>query len=188
MKNVSNNFYNLYFRLLLKIILLKNNQQDSNIFELLKRIHGKKKKESNWQETSGNNMAVAPGNKAERLRRKDVTVIIQCLQQSTRFRPGRKLVIPARESCHHCVLIISSLIGKWTHLALSPTSVSEEARMTMMRIIGHFWYAREIDNVSRSRWFVFFNQQNRRTSVRSSLKMGRTFKFCIFYIKWAKQG
>lgn len=63
MKNVSNNFYNLYFRLLLKIILLKNNQQDSNIFELLKRIHGKKKKGSNWQETSGNNMAVAPGNK-----------------------------------------------------------------------------------------------------------------------------
>lgn len=44
MKNVSNNFYNLYFRLLLKIILLKNNQQDSNIFEFLKRIHGKKKK------------------------------------------------------------------------------------------------------------------------------------------------
>lgn len=33
-------------------------------------------------------------NTAERLRRKDITVIIQCLQQSTRFRPGRKLVIP----------------------------------------------------------------------------------------------
>lgn len=164
MKNVSNNFYNLYFRLLLKIILLKNNQQDSNIFELLKRIHGKKKKESNWRRrveiTWPSHLETRVHNTAERLRRKDVTVIIQCLQQSTRFRPGRKLVIPARESCHHCVLIISSLIGKWTHLALSPTSVSEEARMTMMRIIGHFWYAREIDNASRSRWFVFFNQQN----------------------------
>lgn len=163
MKNVSNNFYNLYFRLLLKIILLKNNQQDSNIFELLKRIHGKKKKESNWQETSGNNMAVAPGNKGAQHGR---TVTSEGRNRhypmftTKHALPGRKLVIPARESCHHCVLIISSLIGKWTHLALSPTSVSEEARMTMMRIIGHFWYAREIDNVSRSRWFVFFNQQN----------------------------
>lgn len=102
-----------------------------------------KKKGSNWKRRA--KLPVRPEitwpphretrkHTAEQLCRKDITVIIQCLQQSTRFRPGRKLVIPARESCHHCVLIISSLIGKWTHLALSPT-VWGEARMTMTYII-----------------------------------------------------
>lgn len=42
---------------------------------------------------------------------------LHCPRSATKhvFPACGKLVIPARESCQHYALIISSLIGKWTH-------------------------------------------------------------------------
>lgn len=115
-------------------------------------IKRKKEKEREIEEKrrgklgrTGNNMAATPGNKgrgwhntAERLRRKDITVIIQCLQQSTRFRPGRKLVIPTLRK-------LSALCAnyKFVNWQVDPSTSRcprhlfwGEARMTMMYITG----------------------------------------------------